>query len=64
MNAQALALMASKAYSYSYNGAWVFVSRFESARLAFDAVELPAARGASTTSSGEDTVIRFAYARY
>jgi hypothetical protein len=63
MNAQALSLMASKGYSYSYNGAWVFVS--DSNPHAWHSTPwnfLP--RVGVNYKLGEDTVIRFAYARY
>jgi outer membrane receptor protein involved in Fe transport len=63
MNAQALSLMASKGYSYSYNGAWVFVSdtnpnAWHSTPWNF----MP--RVGINYRFGDESVIRFAYARY
>ena len=40
---QARQLMASKGYSYLYNGAWVFTTRRQPQRVAQQGVELPAA---------------------
>ena len=43
MPAQALQLMAQKGYGYIYNGAWIFTSDRQPARVAQHAVEFPAA---------------------
>ena len=63
MPAQATQLMASKGYSYRYNGAWVFASAdnphaWHSAPWNF----LP--RFGATYKASEDSALRFAYARY
>jgi hypothetical protein len=60
---QARQLMASKGYGYSFNGAWMFASDSEPARVAQHAVELPAAIRVNYKTS-ESSVLRFAYARY
>jgi predicted porin len=63
MPAQDLALMASKGYSYTYNGAWVFAS--DSNPNAWHATPwnfLPRV-GVNYRLAG-DSVLRFAYARY
>ncbi len=63
MNATALSLMASKGYSYSYNGAWIFTSK--SSPHAWHVSPwnfLP--RFGANYRLGEETVLRFAYARY
>ena len=44
MPAQAAQLMASKGYSYIYNGAWIFATDDRPQRVGQHAVELPAAR--------------------
>jgi hypothetical protein len=63
MNAQALALMASKGYSYSYTGAWVFANdddphAWHSTWKNF----MP--RVGVNYRIGDSAVARFAYARY
>jgi hypothetical protein len=63
MNAQALALMASKSYSYLYNGAWKFATKdnpnvWHSTPWNF----LP--RFGLVYNLGSDQVARFAYGRY
>jgi hypothetical protein len=63
MPAQAVALMASKGYSYIYNGAWNFVS--EDDREAWDLTWknfMP--RVGVNYRLGDDSVLRFAYARF
>ena len=63
MPAQALSLMASKGYGYTYNGAWVFTSEdnphaWESTWKNF----LP--RFGANYRLGDNSVIRFGYARF
>lgn len=63
MPAQALQLMASKGYAYSYTGEWVFAT--ESDRSAWHSTWknfLP--RVGANYRFGSDSVLRFAYARY
>jgi hypothetical protein len=63
MPAQALQLMASKSYSYIYNGAWNFTSA--SSRHAWHSTPwnfLP--RFGVNQKLGANSVLRFAYARY
>jgi hypothetical protein len=63
MNSQAISLMASKGYSYIYNGAWVFATAdnrnvWHSTPWTF----LP--RFGAVYNLGHDRVVRFAYGRY
>ncbi len=63
MPQQALDLMASKGYRYTYNGAWVFTSKDN--KHAWDATWknfLP--RFGANYRLGENSVIRFGYARF
>jgi hypothetical protein len=63
MNAQALALMASKGYGYTYNGAWIFTSKDNP--HAWDATWknfMP--RFGANYRLGDNSVIRFGYARF
>ncbi len=63
MNAQALALMASKGYSYSYTGAWVFASDSNPHAWHSTPWNFLPRFGLSYRLQGE-SVLRFAYARY
>lgn len=63
MNAQALALMASKGYGYTFNGAWIFTS--SDSPHAWDSTPwnfMP--RVGINYRLGDDSVARFGYARY
>ena len=63
MPAQALQLMSSKGYGYSYNGAWLFTSSDD--RHAWHSTPwnfLP--RVGLNQKLGASSVVRFAYARY
>jgi hypothetical protein len=63
MNAAAAALMASKGYSYLYNGAWVFTTKDNPNVVDISPWNfLP--RFGAVYSLGGDQVIRFAYGRY
>lgn len=63
MNAQALALMASKSYSYSYTGAWVFASDSNPHAWHSTPRNFLPRFGLNYRLPGE-SVLRFAYARY
>jgi hypothetical protein len=63
MNTQALALMASKGYSYSYTGAWVFATP-ESPNVWHSTPWNFLPRFGTVYNLGKDRVIRFAYGRY
>jgi hypothetical protein len=63
MPAQALSLMASKGYGYSYNGAWVFTSK-DSPHAWNASWKNFMPRFGANYRLGQDAVIRFAYARY
>jgi hypothetical protein len=62
MNAQAAALMASKGYSYVYNGAWVFTS--SDSRHVWNTAQNFLPRVGFNYRLGDDSVFRFGYARY
>ncbi len=63
MPASALALMASKGYGYSYNGAWVFASDSDPNVVHISPWNfLP--RFGAVYNLGGDKVLRFAYGRY
>ena len=63
MPAQALQLMASKGYAYSYNGAWVFASESNPNAWSSSATNFLGRFGANYRLS-DDSVARFGYARY
>ncbi|MCX6544594.1 MAG: TonB-dependent receptor [Acidobacteria bacterium] len=63
MNAQALALMASKGYSYSYTGAWVFATKDSPNAWHATWKNFLPRIGLNYRLQGE-SVLRFAYARY
>ncbi len=63
MNAQALALMASKGYGYTYNGAWVFTSK-DSPNAWKTSWKNFMPRFGINYRLGEESVVRFGYARY
>ncbi len=63
MPAQALSLMASKGYSYSYTGAWVFATDSDPNVVHISPWNfLP--RFGTVYKVGQDKVVRFAYGRY
>jgi hypothetical protein len=65
MNATALALMASKGYSYSYNGAWVFTTKDSPNVVHISPWNfLPRFGAAYKIGDSGDQVLRFAYGRY
>jgi hypothetical protein len=63
MPAQALQLMASKGYAYSYTGAWVFASESSPNAWHSSATNFLGRFGANYRLS-DDSVARFGYARY
>jgi hypothetical protein len=63
MNAQALSLMASKGYSYLYNGAWVFTSE-DDPHIWHSTPWNVLPRVGVNYRIGTDSVLRAAYARY
>jgi hypothetical protein len=63
MPAQALQLMTSKGYAYSYNGAWVFASESNPHAWNSSATNFLGRLGANYRLS-DDSVARFGYARY
>ena len=63
MNAQALALMASKGYGYTYNGAWVFTSE-DDPHAWHSTWKNFMPRVGANYQLGEDAVVRLAYARF
>ncbi|HEX7486667.1 MAG TPA: carboxypeptidase-like regulatory domain-containing protein [Vicinamibacterales bacterium] len=63
MNASALALMASKGYSYIYNGAWVFATS-DSPNVWHTTPWNFLPRFGAVYNLGGDQVVRFAYGRY
>ena len=63
MPAQALQLMASKGYAYSYTGAWVFASESNPHAWNSSATNFLGRFGANYRLS-DDSVARFGYARY
>jgi hypothetical protein len=63
MPAQAVQLMASKGYSYTYNGAWVFAGDDSRGAWASTWKNFMPRVGANYRF-GDDSVLRFAYARY
>jgi hypothetical protein len=65
MNATALALMASKGYSYTYNGAWVFTTKDSPNVVHITPWNfLPRFGAAYKIGDKGDQVVRFAYGRY
>jgi hypothetical protein len=65
MNASALALMASKGYSYTYNGAWVFTTKDDPNVVHITPWNLlPRFGAAYKIGESGDQVVRFAYGRY
>jgi hypothetical protein len=65
MNATALSLMASKGYSYSYNGAWVFTTKDSPNVVHITPWNfLPRFGAAYKIGESGDQVLRFAYGRY
>jgi hypothetical protein len=63
MPAQSVALMASKGYSYTYNGAWIFTSQ-DSPNAWQSTWKNLLPRVGINYKVAEDAVVRFAYARY
>ena len=63
MNATALALMASKGYGYTYNGAWVFTTSNDPHNVHITPWNFLPRFGAVYNLGGEQ-VVRFAYGRY
>ena len=63
MNAQALALMATKGYGYTYNGAWIFTSQ-DSPNAWKTTWKNFMPRVGINYRLGEESVVRFGYARY
>ncbi len=65
MNATALSLMASKGYTYTYNGAWVFTTKENPNVVHITPWNfLPRFGAAYKIDEKGDQVIRFAYGRY
>jgi len=63
MPAQAVALMASKGYSYSYNGAWLFVNG-DNPHAWHESPWNFLPRAGANYRLGDESVVRFGYARY